>query len=1128
MMKFQKWLWIAVLMFVTSQANAAVCTSLSAGNWNVVARWSCGHVPVAADTVVIANNVTLNANYTIAGLTINNGVTLNNSGTRTLTITGNLQVNGTVNASAAGAIRFGITGAASVISGSGTFNNAYLYTSGAAVSVAAGSALNFTGASQIFTGRTSGGANALTSVLTINGTINSTVPVATTFFNLYANSTVVSSTGAINASASRLIYRNATAAFTNNGSVNFNYLTRNAAGNVWTQGANSSLTTSAPSTLGTFNASASGNTVIYNGTSTVLAPTAAGYFNVAGSIFPAACPIIYTVSGSNPCPVIVTQTRSPTACVNEGAGVSWQNSVAPAATLTGPYAVGGANSFAGLTTANPTTKYLKCTNYGFTIPVGATILGIRVDLRRLSSANNTIRDNSVRLVRNVSGTAVTQASPDRATATMYTTAYVVEAHGGAADLWSPLVWLPADINSVNFGAAISSIRTSGGAATRTVRVDHMPISVSYSMPSGPHHIRILHDGNGLTCTPSVLTVIACANATCTAPHYTASVVAGNVTWAGAPGGTIPFTITTGGTTTVNLPVTTVQTVTLGTSAVTPTPQAASDCVNGAGGAACSQPFADSGILLNVPNHVAEVSQTLSISAVRKANNALNCVPAFSGVSRTVNLRCAYLNPNSGTLPVRVAGTALNAAANAAAACDGAGRNLTLAFNVSGTASATLQYADVGQMTLNASYNGSAATSDTGLVMTGTTSFIAAPASFAFSAVTAGLIKAGDPFSATVTARNNAGNATPNFGRETAAEGVTLSSNLVAPVGGANPAVGNNVIAGSAFSNGAATVNNLSWGEVGLITLTANLTSGNYLSSGVTAATGVSGNIGRFIPHHLDTVISGAMPCPTGLACPVTFNGFVYSGQPFTIQVNALNRTGAYTRNYDGVLNYSKVVTLSAWDALGSTTTQNPGPGSLSNNSIAIADFISGSALINAGNVAPATLAPVYTFSGAMTVPTEIYLRAIDTDGASSLRTPATSSVEGGILVVNGRIRVVNAYGSERLPLIMPVNVQYWNGSNWTLSTTDNSTAFDTRLSPVGNVVPVIIQGPLALANVSVMGGGAVTVAGGASGFTLAAPNVSGMVDLNINAPAYLVPLPGRATFGVYGAANPFIYQREAY
>ena len=82
---------------------------------------------------------------------------------------------------------------------------------------------------------------------------------------------------------------------------------------------------------------------------------------------------------------------------------------------------------------------------------------------------------------------------------------------------------------------------------------------------------------------------------------------------------------------------------------------------------------------------------------------------------------------NGSRAVRVAGSALNAANNANAACDGSERALSLAFNASGVASTSVQYADVGRLELLASYRGSG--SDAGLVMSGSDFFVAAPASF---------------------------------------------------------------------------------------------------------------------------------------------------------------------------------------------------------------------------------------------------------------------------------------------------------------------------------------------------------------------------------------------------------------
>lgn len=477
--------WMGALLlalFWSGEAMAAICTSQSAGTWNTAARWLCGgvaRVPLATDTVVVAHNITLNIDTTVAGLTVNNAVSLiDNNANRILTITGNLVVNGAIN-TGGGRISLNITGAASDISGNGTLTDVRLYTSGAAPTVAAGSSLNFTGSSRFYTGRTEAGATVAGSVLTINGTINSTVTTAsTTFLRLYANSTVVSSTGVINASVSAVTYNTAAAALTNNGSISVNIITQNGAGNSWTQGANASLTMTAASTVGTLNASANGNTVTYNGTSTVIPPSA-GYWNLAGSIFPAACPHGVTVLGTDPCPAggPTSVTLSPSNCVNV-AGIGTRAWGTPA------FAVSSNNAYATVSLNDgQVSNYLRCTNYGFAIPAGATINGVTVNVERKASVITSIQDAAMRLVRDAAGLPAIQAT-DRSTATAYTTVDVIEAHGGAADLWGG-VWTAADINSVNFGAAFASQKPGIAGGARTVSVDHMPITVTYTYIVNP-------------------------------------------------------------------------------------------------------------------------------------------------------------------------------------------------------------------------------------------------------------------------------------------------------------------------------------------------------------------------------------------------------------------------------------------------------------------------------------------------------------------------------------------------------------------------------------------------------------------------------------------------------------------
>lgn len=672
--------------------------------------------------------------------------------------------------------------------------------------------------------------------------------------------------------------------------------------------------------------------------------------------------------------------------------------------------------------------------------------------------------------------------------------------------------------------------------------------------AAPDHLEIQHaSGTGLTCTPSTLTIKACTDVAvpCVTP-YTGGVTGTlsatgtpTVNWSGGSGFSIPA-----GSSTVTKDV---QVTTPGSVVFSSTSSASSATTCNFGSPSCTFTAFDTAFLVSAPNHAAESTSTLTVQAVKKADNSLSCVPAFASTSKSVNLKCAYSNPATGTLPVRVGGTALNATANAASACDGTGANVTLSFDATGTATPALQYADVGQMNVSAAYTGIAGSLDAGLSMIGTGSFIAAPASFSFSGITAGPIKAGNSFSATVSALNNSGAVTPNFGKESTAEGVTLTSNLVNPVGGTNPTPGNNIIPGSEFgaggmvndANGVATVNNLSWGEVGSITLTAGLTSTSYLGSGLNPTGTSAMTVGAFIPDHFDTAVIATattpMPCPTGLTCPAVYNGFVYSGQPFTEQVTAKNLAGGTTTNYYSAYGLSNNVTLTAWDALGSVITQNPpggaNAGALANTTLASTAF---NDPVNRG--VGLTNTQAYTFATSPTSPTDIFLRAVDavnTSVTSRRATPATS-VEGGVKVVSGKVKISNANGSELLPLPLTATVQYWNSASWVTSTTDSITQFNTNLiTSGGNIVATILNG--LGSGVSVATPGMVTVASGVNPvntFTLNKPGIVGSADISLNAPSYLLgssngagvnpSKAGRATFGVYKGPNEFIYLRENY
>ena len=696
--------------------------------------------------------------------------------------------------------------------------------------------------------------------------------------------------------------------------------------------------------------------------------------------------------------------------------------------------------------------------------------------------------------------------------------------------------------SYGFGGNIDEVRVYQGALTST-QMDAVR-TTTHACAAAVNHLVVSHgSGTGLTCTPSTLTVTACTDAACATPYtggisgtLTSSPGSMAVNWPGGAGFSIPAGSSS---TTEDIQVTTAGSVLLGTTGVSPATSNGTSC--NFGNPLCTFTAADSGFVFTVADHVADVAQTpISVTAVRKSDSTALCVPAFASVSKSVTFGCAYLNPAGvGTLPVRVGGSALNAGNSTAAACDAGGRAVSLAFNASGVAATTVQYADVGLVQLSASYTGASGGSEAGLVMTGSDTFTTAPYDFAVGGIAAGNIVAGASFAASVTARNYSGAITPNFGRESAAEGATLSFVRTQP-SGAGASNGSYSGTLGPFSGGVASTGNLVWSEVGRGDVAAVLTSGSYLGSGRSAAgssggrsacaseggtctlpagatafvaygangaqatradvtgsigcdngtfgdplvgtvkacsffvtggawPGQTGAAGRFVPHHFDVVVTPA--CST----------FSYAAQPFTAMLSAMNglATPRLTVNYDGSTattpNFAQAVTLSDAPALGVGSFGSTG-------AVAASLFSAGVAT---------TLTPAYSFTSKLTAAQTLKVRAIDADAVSS-----AGYAEGATGLRSGRLRLSNAFGSEKRPLPVAVQAQYWSGAAWVLNGADTCTSVPAAA--------VVLSGYLdnrgAATAAWTTTASAFSLSTGSATLTLAAPSggATGSVDLALN------------------------------
>jgi len=130
------------------------------------------------------------------------------------------------------------------------------------------------------------------------------------------------------------------------------------------------------------------------------------------------------------------------------------------------------------------SQAIKATGFGFAIPADAEINGITVEWETSEgglAAAGGIKDNAVRIVK-----AGTIGATDNSNTTFWVApaseAFV--SYGGVADLWGE-VWTATDINSANFGAAISAknVKVSGGGANEDADVDSVRITITYTLPT---------------------------------------------------------------------------------------------------------------------------------------------------------------------------------------------------------------------------------------------------------------------------------------------------------------------------------------------------------------------------------------------------------------------------------------------------------------------------------------------------------------------------------------------------------------------------------------------------------------------------------------------------------------------
>lgn len=662
---------------------------------------------------------------------------------------------------------------------------------------------------------------------------------------------------------------------------------------------------------------------------------------------------------------------------------------------------------------------------------------------------------------------------------------------------------PGDYTSNTANGHIDEFRIYSGELTAT----QIAAVMSSTHPCGGsiNHYEVSVPSSGVSCVPTTVTVTACADASSPCTTKATSVDGKTATLATTAGtlgaSTITFDATGVASTTLSYPAATDgATATLTLSAEQVTATNGRQCCHGntcTTANTCDTSFNTAGFIVSatadgaattIPAQTAGVgSATYYLRAVKTNTTTKACEAALSG-SSTVNAAYECVNPAtcSATDLMSVNGGSATTVARNNSGSVSSYTSVNMTFDANGAAPFTFNFSDVGSTRLHfaktvggASLSGSTGNAfivkPYGFLVTATCADATANAASQSSPGTGDpkFCRAGQTFSTLVTAINQAGAATPNYGKETTPETVAVAWEKHLPASGNSGTLPSGSLSYSG-SGGAFGPTNFTWDEVGILKATASVGDGNYLGAGSASSIAY---LGRFYPHHFDVALTPAC------------GGFVYSGRPgtpvvpgqaFTVAATAKSGLGNTTTNYASTGGFAKAVnlSLSAGGGAGKLYVDNTQGG---NGAIPATKFAAGIGTVNASDTSGKIS---YVFDTYPTVATTITVHAEDADTGTSTGTDGSTSAR------SGRLHVLNAYGSELLPLRVRLQAEYFLGNGrWALNTADTCTSVPTSAVALGNRTPSDIGSSVSSVT---------AVSGGAWDIVLAKPAKAGSVDLVLN------------------------------
>ncbi|MSR67759.1 VCBS repeat-containing protein [Candidatus Peribacteria bacterium] len=173
-------------------------------------------------------------------------------------------------------------------------------------------------------------------------------------------------------------------------------------------------------------------------------------------------PTLATLTGA----YVAPSPKSPTGSSNNsGVGaIAWTST-------SNIYSSNDAYAAASFGASSSISQYLTATGFTFAIPMGATILGIKVDVEK-KSVSGGVTDYAVRIIK---GGAI--GSTDRSAVGAWSTTESYVSYGSGGNLWGT-TWTAPEINTSNFGFAIAA--QDNGVGGSLGFIDHIRITVYYN------------------------------------------------------------------------------------------------------------------------------------------------------------------------------------------------------------------------------------------------------------------------------------------------------------------------------------------------------------------------------------------------------------------------------------------------------------------------------------------------------------------------------------------------------------------------------------------------------------------------------------------------------------------------